>query len=135
MNWPRIAIGGLIAALILWVFDLSALVLSQRMLVSEPNLSWSEFGPIALSLIVPSLIKGFLLSWLYVLTRPRLGPGPKNALLVGTIGFAFAHAHFFNVTILFSSGSGYLIPIAGAWLKFAVATYLAGWQYIEKAPS
>ena len=134
MNWARIWIGAAIAAVVLWLFDLGNLVLTQRMLVSEPNLMWGEIVSIAGSLIIPSLVMGFLLSWLYVLARPRLGPGPKTALLMGSIGFAFANPQFFSVTVWVSSFEGALLMIVVTWLKFTAATYLAGWQYIEKAP-
>lgn len=134
MNWQRIGTGALLAGLVLWLFDLGVLVMTQRVLVQEPNLQWAEFGPIALSLIVPSLVGGFLLSWLYVLARPRLGPGPMTAFLMGSIGFAFANPHFFSPTFFISSFTGAMGQIAVTWVKFALATYLAGWQYIERAP-
>jgi hypothetical protein len=134
MNWIRIWIGAAIAALALWVFDIGNLVLTQRILVSEPNLQWGEIISIAGSLVVPNLVMGFLLSWLYVLARPRLGPGPKTALVMGSIGFAFANPQFLSFTVWVSSFEGALIMMVTTWLKFAVATYLAGWQYIEKAP-
>ncbi len=134
MNWPRIGRGGALAALALLVYDMGVMVLSQRIFVSEPNLAWAELGPIALSLILPNLVTGFLLCWMYVLARPRLGPGPKTAILTGTIGFAFANPHYFGVTVFLVSGLGAFLQIGAVWLKFALATYLAGWQYLEKAP-
>ena len=60
---------------------------------------WGEFPAIAGTLVAQSLIEGFLLSWLYALARPRLGPGPKTALLMGSIGFAFANPHFFGISV------------------------------------
>jgi len=107
---------------------------SQRIMVPEPNLMWDELVPIAVSLIVPSLIMGFLLSWLYALARPRLGPGPKTALIMGSIGFAFANPHFFGLSIWMSYPGAALLQLVALWLKFAAATSLAGWQYIEPAP-
>ncbi len=134
MNWIRIWIGAALAAATLWLFDMGNLVLTQRVLVPEPNLMWNELVSISESLVVPSLVMGFLLSWLYVLARPRLGPGPKTALVMGSIGFAFANPQFFAITVWISSFTGALILIVTSWLKFAAATYVAGWQYIEKAP-
>lgn len=134
MNWKRIWIGSAIAAAASWVFDIANLVLTQRVLVSEANLQWNEIFSIAASLVIPSLVSGFLLCWLYVLARPRLGPGPKTALVMGSIGFAFANPQFFSVTVWLSSFTGAFLIMASTWLKFALATYLAGWQYIEKAP-
>ena len=134
VNWARIWTGALLAAAALWVFDIGNLILTQRILVPEPNLMWGELGSIAVSLAVPSLVLGFLLSWLYVLARPRLGPGPKTALLMGSIGFAFANPHFLGLTIWMSSRMAAFVQMVLLWLKFVSATYLAGWQYIEKAP-
>ncbi len=134
MNWNRIWSGAALAAFTLWMFDLIALALSQRVLVAQPNLEWSELGPIALSLALPSLVVGFLLCWLYVLARPRLGPGPKTALVIASVGFAFANLHFFGPTVFLTSFGGAFLQILLTWGKFALATYLAGWQYIERAP-
>ena len=134
MNWTRIWIGAVLAAAVLWFFDIGNLVLTQRILVPEPNLQWGEILTIAGSLIVPNLVMGLLLSWLYVLARPRLGPGPKTALVMGSIGFAFANPHFFGFAVWMSSATGAFIQMVLLWLKFAAATYVAGWQYIEKAP-
>ena len=134
MNWNRIWTGAALAAAVLWLFDFGNLILTQRVLVPEPNLMWGELISISGSLIVPNLITGFLLSWLYALTRPRLGPGPMTAMLMGSIGFAFANPHFFSPSTWLTSPTGVLIQLVMLWLKFAAATYLAGWQYIEKAP-
>jgi hypothetical protein len=134
MNWNRIWRGTFLGAVVLWLFELGNLILTQRILVPEPNLMWDELFPISGSLVVPSLVSGFLLSWLYALTRPRLGPGAKTALLMGSIGFAFANPHFFTLANWLSYPSIVLVQMITAWLKFAAAAYVAGWQYIEKAP-
>src|SRR5882724_4525129 len=102
MNWTRIWVGAALAAAVLWIFDIGNLILTQRVLVPEPNLTWGELVSIGGSLLIPSLVMGFLLCWLYVLARPRLGPGPKTALLVGTVGFAFANPQFFSITVWLS---------------------------------
>jgi hypothetical protein len=134
MNWNRIWTGAALGAVVFWLFEVGNLILMQRLLVTEPNLQWSELIPISGSLILPSLISGFLLSWLYALARPRLGPGPRTALLMGSIGFAFANPNFFTLSIWMSYPFNALIQTAILWLKFAAATTIAGWQYIEKAP-
>jgi hypothetical protein len=134
MNWKRVWIGAALGAVVFWLFEVANLILMQRFLVPEPNLQWSELFGISGSLIFPSLISGLLLSWLYVLARPRLGPGPKTALVMGSIGFIFANPNFFSWSVWMSYPVNALIQTAIIWLKFAAATYIAGWQYIEKAP-
>ena len=72
--------------------------------------------------------------WLYALVRPRLGPGPKTALLMGSVVFLFANPQFFSSAMWASYPSAAFLQALLLWLKFAAATYVAGWQYIEKAP-
>jgi len=134
MNWKRIWTGAALGAVVFWLFEVGNLVLTQRLLVTEPNLQWGEITSISGSLIVPSLISGFLLSWLYALARPRLGPGPWTAVFMGSIGFSFANPNFFTLSVWMSYPLNAVIQFATLWLKFAAATYVAGWQYIEKAP-
>lgn len=134
MNWKRIWTGAALAGIVFWLFEIGNLILTQRVLVPEPNLQWNEVISISGSLIIPSLVSGFLLSWLYALARPRLGPGPMTALCMGSIGFAFANPNFFTLSIWTSYPLNAFIQFAVLWLKFAAATYIAGWQYIEKAP-
>ena len=134
MNWARVWLGAAFAGAALLFFDVGNLILTQRILTPEPNLTWSEIFPIAGNLIVPSLILGFLLCWMYVLARPRLGPGPKTALIIGSIGFLFANSYFVGLSVWTNSPSSTLVQFVLLWLKFAAATYLAGWQYIEKSP-
>ena len=134
MNWPRIGIGALLAGLVLLVFDIGNLILTQRILVPEPNLLWGELAGIGIHLVIPSIVLGFLLCWMYALARPRLGPGPKTALVVGSIGFIFANSYFIGLSVWESSFAAAFIQLVLLWLKFSAATYIAGWQYIEKAP-
>ena len=134
MYWKHIWIGAAIGGAVLWLFDAGNLILTQRIMVPEPNLLWGELMTISGSLVLPCLVTGFLLSWLYALARPRLGPGPATALLVGTIGFAFSNTQFVSLSIWTSYPTAALIQLGTLWLKFAAATSLAGWQYIEKAP-
>jgi hypothetical protein len=134
VNWKHIWIGAAIGGAVLWLFDAGNLILTQRIMVPEPNLMWGELITISGSLVFPSLVAGFLLSWLYALARPRVGPGPRTAFLMGTIGFAFANPQFFSLSMWMSYPMAAFTQLVTLWLKFAAATYLAGWQYIEKAP-
>jgi len=79
---------------------------------------------------------GFVLMWLYALARPRLGPGPKTALRMGSIAW-----FLFFVPRAMDQWMWYHVPIKIpvtyffiGLLECWIAIYLAGWQYIEKAP-
>ena len=84
-----------------------------------------------------SLLIGFILSWLYVLARPRLGPGPKTAVVVGALVFALRASAAMVVCLMIEVRPFW--PVSGliftmTLLECLIATSLAGWQYIEKAP-
>jgi hypothetical protein len=135
VNWKRIGTGTLWAAGILIVLDWVNIVIGQWMFGPGTSMALRDQVTIIGLLLVPSLLTGFLLSWLYALARPRLGPGPKTALLVGSIGFLLGNQHLLSPTLWISSPAIGIYQTLVPWLKFLAATYVAGWQYIEKAPS
>ena len=95
-----------------------------------------------------SCFVGFALTWLYVLVRPRLGPGPKTSFLVAAISLIFVNQtiidaqaithpisrfqiYFFGDSRLNLASPGWQIVLQ--WLTYSAATCLAGWQYIENS--
>ena len=127
MNWKRIISGGLIAGAVLFIFDaVIAVVLSG-------GASLGESLMLSLRTLPQNFLVGFALCWLYVLARPRLGPGPKTALIMGSVGFVLASSFLFNM--IGHAGIGVVFKfVLFTWCRYVAATYLAGWQYIEKAP-
>ena len=79
---------------------------------------------------------GFALTLPYAMARPRLGPGPKKALIMGSFGwFLWAVPQsLFQWLWLPFPGAITVTFLIGSLLQCWVATYVAGWQYIEKAP-
>ncbi len=87
MNQNRILLGGIVAGLVFWVVSLAidAGLLMERYtrlqasghMRAEPRLPFMAVYPLVL------LGVGVLLVWLYAAARPRLGAGPRTALLVG----------------------------------------------------
>src|SRR5262245_17949673 len=90
MNTKRIVTGGLLAGLVIFVGDyllnhvfLNAYwnplyasgYLHQVRPYTVPVIALQDFGV------------GFVLMWLYALARPRLGPGPKTALIMSTLAW------------------------------------------------
>lgn len=130
MNWPKIWTGALAATLVLGLGELF-----QGWLLHLPAVTRDMWiGMILLTnllIIITSLPAGFILSWLYVLARPRLGPGPKTAILMGTLAFVLSHQRLFGYWHFTARTVGINLL---TWLSYVAATYVAGWQYIEKAP-
>lgn len=134
MNWPKIRTGTLLAAVVLWVLDLVT-VGALHLLAHNPMGGWAaDLRMAAGYLILPDLAVGFFLCWLYVLARPRLGPGPKTALIMGSIAFVLSNQQLLNILLWIHSPGGAALQVVITWVKFVAATYVAGWQYIERAP-
>lgn len=125
MNWKRIWTGAAIAALFIMVFDFFVMHLTSR----------SGLLHVEGSVAIQTVLDGFFCSFLYVVFRPRLGPGPKTAILVGTCIYLLKHGLGLVWILLRTPAPGAIVAVlALAWVKLVSATYLAGWQYIEKAP-
>lgn len=93
-NLARVFLGGLLAGLILNIFEY---VLNGVVYAAQ----WDAFAKMLGRQMRPSAIPFFVVStfvmgigvvWLYAAARPRLGPGPKTAVLTGVAFWFFAYA-------------------------------------------
>jgi hypothetical protein len=127
MNWQRIWTGTAIATLLIALFDF----LTARL--GFANLSLASFASVVL--LVEAILQGFFCSYLYAVARRQLGPGPKTAVIIGSMLYLIKYGFTF-IWMLAPGGSrmGALLYLAIGWTKLVAATYLAGWQYIERAP-
>ena len=94
INAARVLLGGLLAGLIINVFEY---VLNGVVFASQWDAYMKILGrqmrPGAIPLFIFfSFVAGFGLVWLYAVARPRLGPGPKTAALTGIGYWFFAYA-------------------------------------------
>lgn len=93
INMKRVAIGGLIAGMVLGAIDIVmfGMVLKAPMAVAMRALP----KPRMLDLQVPwyvflDLVAGIAIVWLYAAMRARFGAGPSTALKAGAVGWFFA---------------------------------------------
>jgi hypothetical protein len=131
INWVRVFLCGLLAGLTWTVLSsiLTALV-GKDFAAAVPNgrLAAPQVG-FVLFLFVICLVEGIWAMWLYAAIRPRYGPGPKTAAIVGfswwiisslidvTYGsFGFFPAKALVGPMLASLPSLIIAVIVGAWL-------------------
>jgi hypothetical protein len=133
MNWKRVWIGAALASVVLFIFDLATVLWMGGAQIQWARQVKALVGYSAL-LYGSDIVSGFLLSWLYVLARPRLGPGPRTAIVMGSVAFGLMNPLLPTLAVLNASWSNALLQVIVTWLKCVIATYVAGWQYIEKAP-
>ena len=138
MNWKRIALGGLLAGVVMNALDFAVgiFVLGERykqfqdagIFLKEPRL---PFVPIWIAGI---FVMGFVAAWFYAAVRPRLGPGPQTALLVGLVLGLVGHV-MYNVSAASWGLQGRFMPLV--WMvsgiaQLVVGTLVAGWVYKEE---
>ena len=135
MNVRKIVIGGLAAGLLINVseFVLNGVVLMEQAeaYMSEVGLSYASWAmPVY---VVMAFVWGFGLVATYAAVRPRLGAGPRTALIVGIAFWVFAM--FLPAVSMAAVGlaGGGMLPIALAWtlVEACAASLLGARLYAE----
>ena len=121
INTGKVITGGLVAGVVLNVLDF----LNNYLIVGQDfrdNATRLGIDPAAAETpagmatwVVIDFILGILVVWTYAAMRPRLGPGPKTAILAGLVpwlGIAL---------VMFGLSQGGIFPTA-LWLKMSVIT-------------
>ncbi len=137
INWGRVVVGGLLAGLVLNVFDF---LVNGVWLVADWDAAMQALGkgPISNAMIglyvLWDFVLGIFIVWLYAAIRPRYGAGPGTAMLAGL-------AAWFLVFLMHSIGEAPLdlfplrlyviITLVGA-LQMALAGVAGGWVYQEE---
>lgn len=138
INLARVFLGGLLAGLILNIFEyvLNGLVFASQWNDFEKALGRQMRSGAIPFFVVASFVMGIGVVWLYAAARPRLGPGPKTAALTGLAFWLFAYAipaadHVManlspgrltvTVTLVLLLGT-ILASLCGAWLYKETAT-------------
>ncbi len=86
MNVGRVVAGGLLAGLVINIseFVLNEPILGEKWKEAMEAMNLQEVGTGAIGFfIVTSFVLGLLTVWMYAAMRPRLGAGPKSAMIAG----------------------------------------------------
>jgi hypothetical protein len=133
INWTRMFLGGLLAGVIINLFEFvtNGVVLRREWAEAMKALGRSAMAPTA---VVVFVIWGFLVGisaiWLYAAARPRFGPGVKTAALTGFAFWVFGYAlptlgnwalglfpkRLLVIGVLVGLVEVILASVAGAWL-------------------
>lgn len=119
MNIKKVVVGGLVAGIVVNVFDFVAnYALSARMRAEseafKPGLADQMMqGSAVISYIIMDLVIGIALVWTYAAVRPRFGPGPRTAFYVAML--------FWLLGLIFNSGYRQMGMVSsGLWWTLAV---------------
>ena len=137
MNWSRIILGGLFGSVVMMVLAILEMKTLQgpwldaaiELLGPQTDSDWWRFIS---AMGVLCVVGGIMSVWLYAAIRPRFGPGPKTAAIVGlAVWLPTSTVDWFWASTGFVPSRGMMIPIL-AFLPILIAVAISGaWLYKE----
>lgn len=132
INMKGVVVGGLLAGLIINIseFILNMPVLGADMEAAMSALNLPPVGGGAIGVfVVGGFVMGLVLVWLYAAIRPRLGPGPKTAIVAGVVVWFLAYfwpslgmgvmgffpARLLTIAVVWELAEVILAALAGGW--------------------
>lgn len=136
INLGRVAIGGLVAGLIINIgeFILNGLLLAEEMNAAMAALNKPPVDPsMIMWFVLFGFGLGFMLVWTYAAMRPRFGAGIKTAVCAATLCWGLGYLYpnlFFYVMNLFPRD---MIILATIWglAEVVIAGIAGAWLYKE----
>jgi hypothetical protein len=104
INTGRVILGGLVGGVVANVCDFvwNNYVLKDDMMDMAKRFGMDPAAMTSMSAAVPwmviDFVFGFLIVWTYAAMRPRLGPGPKTAILAGLVPYIGVTAVLYGFT-------------------------------------
>jgi len=135
VNWNRVLLGGLLAGVIINVFQFvtNGVVLASQWEAAMKALGRSMSGSALIAFTILGFISGITAVLLYATFRRRFGPGPKTAVLTGSIFWIIGYA----LPSLGFSAAGFLprrlmlIGIIVGFVEVILASVAGAWLYKE----
>jgi hypothetical protein len=138
MNWSRLILGGLIAGVIIDVFEYvtNGMILADQWAKAMKAIGKPEdlSGLQIVALNIWGLAMGVLALWLYAAIRPRFGAGLKTAICAGVVAWALGY--------VMGSAGDFITPvlprhllaisIAVGLVEMIVATLAGAYFYRER---
>ena len=136
INYVSVLVAGLVAGVVLNIgeFLLNGVVLAKQMEEAFRRYNVQPPGTTFMVVaVVLTFVLGIVLVLVYALIRPRLGPGPKTAIVASLILW-FAISVYTGILsgVLFEVPSNLiLIGMVWALVEYALAAIAGAWLYKE----
>ena len=137
INWPRVILGGVIAGLIINLFEfiLNGVILAEDMNAAIRALGRHLGGPELLMFTTWAFLVGIFAVWLYAAIRPRYGAGPKAALCAAVavwfLGYLLADVT--PLALKLFPARLMAIGLVVGLVEVIVGTLVGAWLYRETA--
>ena len=139
LNSQKVIIGGLLAGVVIFIFNLLAQFILMDRVQQEMN-TWIQgstdqmsmsAGAIAAGIMMKFAI-GIMLIWLYAAIRPRFGPGPRTASYVAIVVWILGAIFFSDFPLMgMMSVTSYLLLEIMQFVTLLIAT-LAGARFYSE---
>jgi len=136
LNFARVLLGGLVAGVILTIgeFLINEVILAKQM---EEIFGRMNTAPPGTSFIIVAtamtMLLGIVLVWAYALIRPRMGPGPKTAVVAAIVLWfgVYLYTGVINGMLFHIPMNLMLIGFAWGFMEYVVAALAGGALYSE----
>ncbi len=94
INYGRVVLGGLAAGVVAnvcdYVISVHIMATDLQRMARRLNLNWEVVNgsSVLITWVVVDFIYALLIVWTYAAIRPRLGAGPKTAVIAGLVPYA-----------------------------------------------
>jgi hypothetical protein len=135
INWTRVILGGLVAGLIINVFEwlLNGVIIAKDMEAAMSTLGRQVGGGALAMFTVWGFLVGIFAVWLYAAIRPRYGAGAKTALCAGAAvwGLGYLLASVTPIALNLFPARLMVIGLAVGLVEVLVGTLAGAWLYRE----
>lgn len=136
INYGRVILGGLVTGLILNIGEylLNEVVFVKQMeeMFRRMNIPRPSGSFIATAVGITFLL-GIVIVWLYALIRPRVGAGPKAAIIAGFVAWfcVYFYCGILNAALFGIPASYMLLGMVWGIVEYSVAAIAGAWLYKE----
>ena len=140
INMGRVILGGLAAGLVINISEpvLNLVVLGTQTEELAASLGVDPVGGGGIAMYVTfGFVIGIVAVWLYAAMRPRLGAGPKTAMIAGSVVWVLAHLFRTADVAVFVGLTANFVTITLVWtlVETLAATYVGAMLYQEEGGS
>ena len=136
INLGRVLLGGLLAGLVLNIGEylLNEVVLGKEMTAFFSRHNFHDPGGTFIAIAVAlTFVLGIVIVLIYALIRPRLGPGPKAAIVAALIAWfaTYIYTGIINGVLFAVPSNALLIGIIWGFVEYALGALAGAWAYKE----
>jgi len=137
INFGRVLLGGVLAGVVLNVGEylLNEVVMGAEMreMMAKHNFTMPTGPNFMIMAVGMTLVLGVVMVWVYAMIRPRLGAGPKTAIIAAVVMWFGVYLYNAGFFIMIFGTPVKSMAIACLWglVEYSLASIAGAWIYKE----